>query len=304
MNAKIGIIEQIQGLRGGMKPALQAVADAILADPEGARSKNIKDLAAACGTSEASISRFVRLIGLDNYRSFQLRMVRESGWGAPEGAPAPDDGQIYENIGRHDTAQTILHKVAHRTSDLARACLTTLDPERLEEAARMIRAAEVVYIFAAGSSALAAENALLRFARIGKPCIFHRDRNNQLLIAGALRKGALAIGISDSGRTQQTVGSLAAAKAAGAATIAMTAFVESPLARQSDVTLVTPAGYAPAGEEPLYESMVSKFGQLMAVDALYSLVALQDFDTSAQMVRMGDPIIQQSRNARRQNETD
>ncbi|WP_198672175.1 MurR/RpiR family transcriptional regulator [Pseudogemmobacter bohemicus] len=304
MTAKIGIIEQIQGFRGGMKPALQAVADAILADPEGARTKNIKDLAAACGTSEASISRFVRSIGLDNYRAFQLRMVRESSWGAPEGVPSPDDGQIYENIGRHDNAQTILHKVAHRTSDLARACLTTLDPERLNDAARMICAAEVVYIFAAGSSALAAENALLRFARIGKPSIFHRDRNNQLLIAGALRKGALAIGISDSGRTQQTVAAMGAARQAGAATIAMTAFPDSPLARQADLSLITPAGYMPGGEEPLYESMVSKYGQLMAIDALYSLVAVQDFDAAAAMVRIGDPVIQQSRTVRRQHEAE
>lgn len=304
MSSDIGILEQIQGLRGGMKPALQLIADAILADPDTARSKNIKELAAACAVSEASISRFVRGIGLSSYRAFQLQLVKESAYGArPPGAPA-DEGHIYENIGRQDNAQTILTKVAHRTADVARACLTTLDPAAMQRAAQMIREAEVVYLFAAGLSALAAENALLRFARIGKPSIFHRDRNNQLLIAGSLRGGALAIGISDSGRTHQTVTALGAARASGARTIAITAFPDSALARQAEVTLVTPAGYMPAGEEPIYESMVSKFGQLLAIDALYSLVAVQDFDTSASLVRKGDPVIQQSRSARRQNEAD
>ena len=285
-----------------MKPALQTVADSILADPEAARSKNIKGLAAACAVSEASISRFVRGVGFPSYRAFQLRMVEEGAFSLPPRALSPDEGQIYENIGRRDNAATILNKVAHRTADLARDCLSTLDPAAMERAAHMVRAAEVVYFFAAGLSALAAENALLRFARIGKPAIFHRDRNNQLLIAGSLRKGALAIGISDSGRTHQTVSALAAARQTGARTIAMTAFPESPLARQAEVTLVTPAGYMPAGEEPIYESMISKFGQLLAIDALYSLTAVQDFDASAAAVRRGDPVIQQSRSARRYNE--
>jgi DNA-binding MurR/RpiR family transcriptional regulator len=287
-----------------MKPALQLVADVVLANPEAARSKNIKGLAAVCGVSEASISRFVRGVGFPSYRAFQLRMVEEGAFGLPPRGLSPDEGQIYENIGRHDNATTILNKVAHRTADLARACLSTLDPAALERAARMVHAADVIYVFAAGLSALAAENALLRFARIGKPAIFHRDRNNQLLIAGSLGKGALAIGISDSGRTHQTVSALAAARQAGARTIAMTAFPDSPLARQAEVALVTPAGYMPEGDEPISESMISKFGQLLAIDALYSLAAVQDFDASAAAVRRGDSVIQQSRSVRRQNDQD
>lgn len=303
MSTALGILEHIQSLRGSMKPTLQLVADAILARPE-TRGMNIKQLAAACEVSEASISRFVRGIGLPNYRAFQLRLAEEGGAGFTQRGQSPEEGLIYENIGRNDTAASILTKVAHRNADVARACLSTLDPKALEGAARMIGKANVLYFFAAGLSALAAENALLRFARIGKPAIFHRDRNNQLLIAGSMHPGALAIAISDSGRTNQTVMALTAARQAGAATIALTAFADSPLARQADVTLITPAGYMPAGDEPIYESMVSKFGQLLAIDVLYSLAAVHDFDASAAAVRRGDPFIQQSRNARRQNETD
>ncbi|MEI4472389.1 MurR/RpiR family transcriptional regulator [Frigidibacter sp. MR17.24] len=298
MTAEISILEHIQSLRGGLKPTLQVVADAVLARPTETRSMNIKELAAACGVSEASISRFVRGIGLPSYRAFQLRMVEDAATTLPARSQVPDEGQIYENIGRADTAQTILTKVAHRTADVARACLSTLDPAALERAAAMIRAADTVYFFAAGLSALSAENALLRFARIGKPAIFHRDRNNQILLAGSLRRGSLGIAISDSGRTNQTVLALTAARAAGVPTIALTAFADSPLARIADLTLVTPAGYQP-NEEPLYESMVSKIGQLVAIDALYSLVALTEFDASVAAVKRGDAFIQDSRSARR-----
>ncbi len=304
MRDEVGILEHIQSLRGSLQPTLQQVADFILATPDEARNLNIKELAAACTVSEASISRFVRGIGLPNYRALQLRMAEEAAGYSGLRGEAPGEGQIYENIGRNDTASTILTKVAHRNADVARACLSTLDPVALEQAAQMIREARVLYFFAAGLSALAAENALLRFARIGKPAIFHRDRNNQLLIAGSLHPGALAIGISDSGRTNQTVTALAAAKQAGVPTVALTAFVDSPLARYADVTLITPAGYMPSGNEPIYESMVSKFGQLLAIDVLYSLVGVHDFDASAAAVRRGDLFIQQSRNARRRNDSD
>ncbi|WBU61602.1 MurR/RpiR family transcriptional regulator [Paracoccus albus] len=302
MKSDISIITHIQGLRGSMKPALQQVADSILANPEAARSKKLNELATACGVSEASISRFVRGIGLANFRDFQLRLASEVIAGSSSRGNEADHGQIYENIGRQDDAVSILNKVVHRTADVARDCLSTISSDAMEQAARMVRAADVVYLFAAGLSALAAESAVLRFARIGKPVVFHRDRNNQLLMSAALKGNVLAIGISDSGRTSQTVTALAAARQSGAATIAMTAFPESPLTRQADLTILTPAGYAPSGEEPIYESMVSKFGQLIAIDALYSLVAVRDFDASAASVEHGNAIIRQSRSMRQQNE--
>ncbi len=304
MGSEIGILQHIQSLRGGLKPTLQLLADAILAQPERVKGLSIKELAAATDVSEASISRFVRSLGMSSYRAFQLRMVEDGAQRAASRDQTPAEGDIYENIGRQDTAATILTKVTHRVADTARACLSTLDTDAVEIAAKMVSDAQVVYFFAAGLSAMAAENALLRFGRIGKPAIFHRDRNNQLLIAGSLFEGALAIGISDSGRTNQTVAALAAAKQAGAATIAMTAFPDSQLTRHADLVLVTPTGYTPAGEEPIYESMVSKFGQLLAIDVLYSLVAVQNFDESAAAVRRGNIFIRNSRSVRRQNDVD
>lgn len=301
MSDDIGILQHIQAVRGKLQPTLQIVADRILGDPASVQSMNIKDLASACDVSEASISRFVRGIGLPSYRAFLLRMA-ELRIDQPRNEE-PSEGTIYENIGRRDTAATILTKAVHRSADVARACLSTLDSNALEAAARLVGKADVIYLFGAGSSALAAENALLRFARIGKPAIFHRDRNTQMFLASALHTGALAIAISDSGRTAQTVQALERAKEAGAATIAITSFPDAPLTRHADVTLLTPPPYEPSGEEPLYESMVSKIGQMVAIDVLYSLAAVHDYERASASVRRGDPIIQQSRSsARRQND--
>lgn len=300
MAVEIGILEHIQSIRGRLKPTLQVVADTVLARPGTVSSMNIKELAQACKVSEASISRFVRDIGLSSFRAFQLRMAEDRA-SADSSDASSDGGSIYESIGRDDTASTILAKVAHRNADIARACLSTLSPIVLERAAQIIRKAPALYFFAAGLSALAAENALMRFSRIGKPAIFHRDRNSQLLAASAVRPRTAAIAISDSGRTHQTLLALTAAKESGASAIAITSFAQSPLARAADLVLITPTGYAAEGDEPLYESMVSKFGQLLTIDVLYSLVAVQDYDAALASVRRGDAFIQQSRRVRHYN---
>ncbi len=296
MSGEIGLLEHIQSIRGRLKPTLQAVADTVLSRPSQVGGMNIKELAAACDVSEASISRFVREVGLSSFRAFQIRMAEQRP--AADDAAASEQSSIYETIGRGDTASTILTKVALRNADIARACLSTLDPAALESAARMIRRAPAVYIFAAGLSGLAADNAVMRFSRVGKPAIYHRDRNSQLLAAAAVPKDAVAIAISDSGRTHQTLLAMTAARDAGARTIAITSFAESTLARMVETVLVTPTGYAAVGDEPLYESMVSKFGQLLTIDVLYSLVAVEDYDNSIASVRRGDAFIQQSRRVR------
>ena len=287
-----------------MKPALRVIADKVLEDPSAARGMNVKELAKACDVSEASISRFVRDVGIDSFRAFQLRLAEERVGQVGGEDESSDDGLIYESISRDDNAATVLTKIAHRTADVARACLSTLDPAALERAAGGIMDTGAIYVFSAGLSTLAADNAVLRFSRIGRPVVVSADHNTQLLTASAIGPGSVAIGISDSGRTAHTVSALRAANSAGAATIALTAFSESPLARVADIVLITPTGYSPGGSEPLHESMVSKFGQLLTVDALYSLVAVQDYDRSVDMVRRGDSFIQKSRRLRRNHGSD
>lgn len=302
MSVEIGILDHIQGVRGSLKPSLQVVADHVLDRPALARKMSVKELALAYNVSEASVSRFVRSIGIKSFRDFQLRLAEERVGEAKGREAQSDEGSLYESIGRGDSPNSILHKVVHRTSDVARACLSTLDPEALERAAALIREGGTLYVFAAGLSDLACDNAVIRFSRIGIPVVSNADHNTQQLMASALTSSAVAIGISDSGRTTHTVSALTQARRAGAATIALTSFRDSPLARVADVVLITPTGYAPAGKEPLHESMLSKFGQLVTIDALYSVVAVADYDRSVGAVRRGDRFIQKSRSNRQSNE--
>jgi DNA-binding MurR/RpiR family transcriptional regulator len=152
-----------------------------------------------------------------------------------------------------------------------------LSEEQLERAVKAIEAADVLGFFAMGASLLCVENALLRFMRVGKRCLFYRDLGIRQISTSTLGARSLAIGISNSGRTISTVDSLREAKAVGATTLAVTSFPDSPIVRHADICLFTPTITGVVGPGEYHESMVSKIAQLQVIDVLYSLYAVRNF---------------------------
>ena len=95
------------------------------------------------------------------------------------------------------------------------------------------------------------------------------------MTATNLTGGDAVIGISDSGRTDAIVDAMRIARSHGASTVAITSDADSPLVDVADVALFTAT--IPGGG--LYgESVTSKWGQLLVVDALYATFAARRFD--------------------------
>ena len=82
--------------------------------------------------------------------------------------------------------------------------------------------------------------------------------------------------MSHSGATTDTVDFLRIARDAGAATIAITNFGQSPLAEAADVVLTTAARETPFRSGALG----SRIAQLMVIDCLFTGVAQASFDDS------------------------
>jgi DNA-binding MurR/RpiR family transcriptional regulator len=152
-----------------------------------------------------------------------------------------------------------------------------LSEAELERAVAAIEAADILAFYAMGASLICVENAILRFMRVGKSCQFFRDLGVRQVSISTLGPKALAIGISNSGRTISTVDSLREAKAQGAVTLAITSFPDSPIVRHADIKLFTPTVTGFAGSADYNESMLSKIAQLQVIDVLYSLYAVRNF---------------------------
>lgn len=288
------ITQRIDALRGGLNPTLRRVADLVLDRTSEAKAMSIKELAEACQVSQSSVSRFVRAVGAESYQDFRI-MLAEGLTRSGEAGRAGETS-VYEGIASGDDAAAIIAKVARRQAEIIQAASISLDPAQLQKAADLVASHHTLVFFGVGSSLLAAEDGVMRFLRIGKACIYNRDANIQMFSVAGLADRAVAIGISDSGRTRSTVEAVREASALGMPTIAITSASGSPLARSADAVLLTPgAAPEPTGGEGMYESMVSKMAQLTAMDALYALVAVQDHQRALARLDYTDAVIVRSR---------
>ena len=174
----------------------------------------------------------------------------------------------------------MLSKVAARYAMTVSDTRAGLAESALLEAVAAIEEADVLGFFAMGASLLCVENALLRFMRVGKRCLFYRDLGIRQISTSTLGPKSLAIGVSNSGRTISTVDSLREAKMQGATTLAITSFPDSPIVRHADICLFTPTITGVVGPGEYHESMVSKIAQLQVIDVLYSLYAVRNFGSA------------------------
>ena len=135
--------------------------------------------------------------------------------------------------------------------------------------AGLIEAATRVDIYGQGPSGLAGLALQQKLLRIGTVAPCWTDPHLALNSAALLTPGAVAIGISHSGTTVEVNQSLATARAAGATTIAVTNFPDSPLTGHADVVLTTTV------RQMRWWSgiMSSRIAQLAVLDCLFAIVA-------------------------------
>ncbi|HEU5141316.1 MAG TPA: MurR/RpiR family transcriptional regulator, partial [Bacillales bacterium] len=142
-----------------------------------------------------------------------------------------------------------------------------------------IDSARSVQFFGVGTSGLTALDAKNRFIRIGRQVDAIVDPHIQSMTAATLTKDDVAIGISVSGSTHDTVNTLKIARDNGAFVIAITYYLRSPITKLADIVL-------PGGEKesPLEGgSLAAKISQLYVIDLLCTGLALKNIDKSEKM---------------------
>ncbi|MEU6035053.1 MurR/RpiR family transcriptional regulator [Actinomadura sp. NPDC047616] len=287
------ILQRISSKYRYLAPALRQIADLILGDPGECQTMTITQLAAAAGVAESSVSRFVREFGLVGYQDLRLR-VAEAVFQSRSAGESADQQVVYEGITREDGIATIIAKIERSSRHAVRQTATRVDVEALTRAVSLIDRASGVMFCCMGSSAIAAENGVMRFMRAGKKCVFFRDQSGQIMAATNATAGDVVIGISDSGHTTVVAEALRLASEHGAATIAITSTEDSPVCAHADVVLYTSN---PAIGGGLYgESVTSKWGQILVVDMLYAAFAARNADaTLAHLEETYTAAIQHSR---------
>jgi len=252
-----------------LAPAERRVAELVLADPAGVSTWTISELARRAETSETTVSRFCRALDLPGYPQLRLTLAREAGrLGA---APARDIGG---DIGPGDDLADVVAKISYADARAVEDTAAQLDIPTLEGVVEALVAARRVDIYGVGASGFVAADFQQKLHRIGRTAFAWNDPHSALTSAAVMKPADVALGISHTGTTEDTVSALMEAGRRGATTVALTNFPGSPIARAAGHVLTT------AVRETTFRSgaMASRLAQLTVVDCMFVGVAQRTYD--------------------------
>ncbi|WP_448062227.1 MurR/RpiR family transcriptional regulator [Cellulomonas hominis] len=262
----------VRGRLSDLQPAMRRVGEYVLADPSRASAMTITDLASACHTSEATVIRFCRELGLRGYPQFRLALAAEMG--SREGsasAPAPSG-----DISPGDDLASVIEKIAFADARAVEDTARSLSVVELEAVVDTIVTAPRVDIYGVGASGFVAADLQQKLHRIGRVAFAFPDAHLALMSAALLGPGDVAIGVSHTGTTYDTLDAVRVAAEHGATTVALTNAPRSPLATAADHVLRT------AARETTFRSgaTASRLAQLTVVDCVFVAVAQRTYEQS------------------------
>lgn len=268
------VLTAVHQRRPRMTGAEERIADFILADPDAIPGLTITALAEASGVSTGSIVRFCRGVADMGYPEFRLALASELGRESRSRERFKiSDGEVSPT----DTPAQTVSKIAFMEAETIERTARDLDLDALENVVESLISARRIDIYGSGSSALAGQDLQHKLHRAGYFAQSWTDQHLALTSSSLLGAEDVAIALSHSGRTQESVEALRIARATGAITIAITNAPESPLALAADLVLTT------AANETRYRSgaMASRIAQLAVIDFIFVRIAQRGFDRMA-----------------------
>ena len=256
-----------------LRESERKIAEYVLAHPDELIFLSITELADRTATSEATVIRFAQRLGYPGYAAFKiaLAMARR--------ADVPSPGDLGPETDLAALKRTILAVNIESLKDTAQL----LDDAALAQAVEALNNARRIEAYGVGGSAVVAQDAYFMLMQIGLPIIAIIDPHLQLMSAVQLQAGDVALGISLSGSTRDTVESLQAARDAGATCICITRYARSPITRVAHITLLAAAHPATIGGH----NLLGRVAQLAVIDVLAAALTLARKEAGIEVLARG-----------------
>ena len=257
------ILDTLGSLRDSLTPSARRIADYVLVQPQRVTELSIAELAQQANVGEASIIRFCRALNFKGFQDLKMKLAIE--------VATPHDTEKHmldTELTADDDAEHIGRKLQQTINNVLGETLNLLDFSKLEAVARALQQQKRIYFFGVGSSGITAEDAKNKLMRIGFDVDALTNNHFMYMKAALLNRDDVAIGISHSGTSKETIKALALAKECGATTVALTHNPLSPLAELSDYVLINGNRQG----QLQGDSIGTKITQLFVLDMLYTLL--------------------------------
>ncbi len=208
--------------------------------------QTLREVATSTNVGEATVLRFCNKIGCTKFAELKLMLAKDS------------------KEEETSTSDNLLDKVSCNLKTIIENSRLILSEKNINKTIDLVKKSERLYFYGVGSSGISAKEAEVIFNRIGVHSLAVMDAHFQTIYASNMNKKDVIIAFSISGNTKDIYDSLLTAKKSGAKLIVITNYIESPIAKLSDIILLT------AAKEHILEggSTGGNIAQLFVVDCI------------------------------------
>lgn len=265
------MLNQIKHGLADFSPAEQRVAKWVLAHPKQAAESTLADVASGCGTSEPTVIRFCRHVGLGGFRELAIRLTE---------ALSRPISYVHRDVSADDSIPDAVTKVLDASVQSLIDIRSRLSSMPIEQAVNKLRLARQIVFAGLGASGHVASDACHKFFRLGTPCSTLTDSPSILQFASVAQAKDVLVITSHSGNWPELSQAAQIARNNGACVIALTA-PNSALAQEAEIVFNCDR----REDTGVYTPMSSRLAELALFDALHVSLALALGDNAVDKLR-------------------
>ena len=230
--------------------------------PEEVIKLPINVLAEKVGVSVSTIIRLCRRIGINGYTDLKIDITRDL---------ALNYKKTYSEINSNDSIPLLLNKVQQLFSHTISNTFKILSISALKEAYLNIINSDSVLIIGAGGTAALAKLLNHKLLKLEINSQWSDDFSLIPLLINRIGKNDVLFVLSHSGSTNLVYDAVVMAKKRGCKIIILTNYLQSPMAKKSDIILATGIDEQPLGSE----GVTTRMAQISIIEVLCLLIELK-----------------------------
>ena len=255
------VFSRIHNFIHSLTPSEAKVAEYCLNHPDHVINSAINEVARLSGVSVASVSRLAVSLGFRDWKELRLSLAKD--------ASVAEDNPFFPDILQGDSDEMVARKVFEGNILSLRDTFEQINKHDLLRVVAALLKTERVVFFGSGGSGCIARDESLRFSHLEIAAEAYFEEFQMMLQAARMKKGQIAFGFSNSGRSRATVGVIQEAKRNKALTVGFANYRNTPLEEASDIFFCTSfpkrGGYT--------ASLTARIAVMGIMDAIYVLVA-------------------------------
>lgn len=248
--------------------AEKRIADYILNNSEDVVKMSVEKLAENSLSAKSAVIRCCKSLGFDGYSDLKLALAVDLSKNkqfnyVPYIYPEDECGDILDKVFSANV------KTLHDTSE-------KIDRATLKKVIDLLSDANMIYIYAVGTSAAIANDFQYRMMQLGYNVVCYTDAPSMKISTLNIKKGDVAIGISHSGRTIATIEALRLASQAQAETVCVTSYPDSLITKECHYAVEI---FSDEIQYPI-EAISARIGHISVLDTIVVALSAKDYENA------------------------